>query len=95
MPSRRVRVTDEEACLTERSMPTPQLPADVSDVDRTRRRDTAALARHLPRGKATVRAVKGGQNVANPAGNETHVIATAAIEAYLPNQSAGWQASAN
>jgi len=69
-----------------------QVTIGVQEPDRL---DTAALARHLPRGKATVRAVKGGQNVANPAGNETHVIATAAIEAYLPNQSAGWQASAN
>jgi len=53
--------------------------------------DTAALARCLPRGKATVTAVKGGQNVANPAANETHVIATAAIEAYLPSQAGHWR----
>ena len=67
-----------------------QVTIGVQEPDKL---DTAALARHLPWGKATVTAVKGGQNVANPAGNETHVIATAAIEAYLPNQSADWQAS--
>lgn len=53
--------------------------------------DTTALAAILPRGKATVTAVKGGQNVANPAANETHVIATAAIEAYVPHQAAQWR----
>ena len=52
--------------------------------------DTAALAKLLPRGRATVTAVLGGQNVANP---ETAVIATAAVEAFLPNQSAKWRAS--
>lgn len=55
--------------------------------------DTTALAALLPRGKASVTAVKGGQNVVNPHADETHVIATAAIEAFLPNQSTHWQAS--
>lgn len=50
--------------------------------------DTAALAALLPRGHATVSAVKGGLNVANPAGN-TIVIASAAVEAFLPVQD-GW-----
>ena len=57
------------------------------------RLDTAALAKILPRGTATVTAVKGGQNVANPAANETHVIATAAIEAFVPHQAHLWQQS--
>jgi len=52
--------------------------------------DTDALAACLPRGKASVTAVKGGQNVHNPFANETHVIATAAIEAFLPDQSGAW-----
>ncbi|MEO0372260.1 MAG: Lin0512 family protein, partial [Pseudomonadota bacterium] len=49
--------------------------------------DTDELAKTLPRGHATVIAVKGGQNVTNPETGETLVIATAAIEAFLPNQS--------
>lgn len=55
--------------------------------------DTAALAKMLPRGRATVTAVLGGQNVANPETGDTAVIATAAVEAFLPNQSAKWRAS--
>ncbi len=55
--------------------------------------DTADLAKMLPRGNATVTAIKGGQNVFNPETNETAVIATAAIEAFLPNQSANWTPS--
>ncbi len=52
--------------------------------------DTAALAAVLPRGKATVTAVFGGQNVTNPETGETAVIATAAVEAFLPSQSGKW-----
>ena len=48
--------------------------------------DCEALVKHLPRGKATVQAVFGGMNVKNPdTGNEI-VIATAAVEAFLPKQ---------
>jgi hypothetical protein len=54
--------------------------------------DTAALADMLPRGRATVTAVKGGQNVPNPATGDTAVIATAAVEAFLPSQAADWTA---
>ncbi|MDK3075091.1 Lin0512 family protein [Sedimentitalea sp. JM2-8] len=57
----------------------------VQEPDRV---DTAALAAALPRGHATVSVVKGGLNVANPAGN-TIVIASAAVEAFLPAQT-GW-----
>lgn len=53
--------------------------------------DCATLAKALPRGKATVTAVKGGQNVTNPDTGETLVIATAAVEAFLPNQSGTWK----
>ncbi|EAP75914.1 Lin0512 family protein [Roseovarius nubinhibens] len=56
--------------------------------------DCAALADGLPRGRATVTAVRGGQNVTNPETGETLVIATAAVEAFLPDQSAQWRASA-
>jgi uncharacterized protein (TIGR02058 family) len=55
--------------------------------------DTDALAALLPRGNATVTAVFGGQDVTNPESGETHVIATAAIEAFLPDQSANWRQS--
>ena len=54
--------------------------------------DTGALAAGLPRGRASVTAVQGGQNLFNPQTGETIVIATAAIEAFLPDQSAHWQA---
>ena len=48
--------------------------------------DTDALATLLPRGRASVTAVKGGQNVTNPDTGDTIVIATAAVEAFLPEQ---------
>ena len=67
-----------------------QVTIGVQEPDKL---DTTALAKHLPRGNATVTATKGGQNVYNPEADETHVIATAAIEAYLPNQAHLWQQS--
>ncbi|MEP3329608.1 Lin0512 family protein [Sedimentitalea sp.] len=63
-----------------------QVTVGVQDPDKV---DVAILAAKLPRGHAEVRAVKGGLNVENPAGN-TIVIASAAIEAFLPPQS-GWK----
>ena len=48
--------------------------------------DCALLATKLPRGRAEVRAVDGGLNVTNPDSGSTLVIATAAIEAFLPRQ---------
>lgn len=48
--------------------------------------DCAALATRLPRGKATVKAVFGGLDVGNPDTGHTLVIATAAVEAFLPPQ---------
>ena len=53
--------------------------------------DCAALAAGLPRGHATVRAVKGGLNVPNPETGDTAVIATAAVEAFLPGQHGKWR----
>ena len=53
--------------------------------------DLAILTAKLPRGRVTVTAVKGGLNVENPENNDMIVIATAAVEAFLPNQSAKWQ----
>lgn len=53
--------------------------------------DTEALKSQLPRGKVTITAVKGGLNVTNPENGNTIVIASAAVEAFLPNQSANWR----
>ena len=46
--------------------------------------DCAALLFVLPRGQAHVTAVPGGLNVVNPDTGNTTVIATAAVEAFLP-----------
>ncbi|MDH5529115.1 MAG: Lin0512 family protein [Paracoccaceae bacterium] len=48
--------------------------------------DTTALATGLPRGTATVKATFGGLNVTNPDSGNVIVIATAAVEAFLPYQ---------
>jgi hypothetical protein len=48
--------------------------------------DCAELVKGLPRGRATVTAVEGGLNVTNPDSGATLVIATAAVEAFLPRQ---------
>lgn len=50
--------------------------------------DVDALVANLPRGRAEVRAVKGGLNVST--GQDTIVIAQASVEAFLPLQT-GWQ----
>lgn len=61
-----------------------QVTIGVQEPDKI---DTAALAARLPRGTASVNAVVGGQNVHNPETGDTIVIATAAVEAFLPDQS--------
>lgn len=48
--------------------------------------DCDALAKRLPRGRATVSAVLGGLDVTNPDTGKTLVIASAAVEAFLPKQ---------
>ena len=50
--------------------------------------DTAALVAKLPRGRAEVRAVKGGLNVET--GQDVIVVAQASVEAFLPRQT-GWR----
>lgn len=67
-----------------------QVTVGVQEPDKL---DTIALADMLPRGNATVIATKGGHNVHNPESNDTAVIATAAIEAFLPSQSGNWRQS--
>ncbi len=52
--------------------------------------DTKALASLLPRGKAVVSVTQGGLNSTHPQTGNTIVIATAAIEAFLPHQGANW-----
>lgn len=48
--------------------------------------DCGALVGKLPRGRAQVRAVHGGLNSTNPDTGNTIVMASAAIEAFLPAQ---------
>lgn len=48
--------------------------------------DCDLVAADLPRGKAEVRAVLGGQDVVDKAAGTRHVVATAAIEAFVPSQ---------
>jgi uncharacterized protein (TIGR02058 family) len=50
--------------------------------------DVEALVAKLPRGRAEVRAVKGGLNV--PTGQDVIVVAQASVEAFLPPQT-GWR----
>ena len=46
--------------------------------------DVEALKAGLPRGTVTVSAVEGGLTVTNPDTGEVSVVATAAVEAFLP-----------
>jgi uncharacterized protein (TIGR02058 family) len=64
-----------------------QVTVAVQEPDKI---DTDALAAGLPRGRAEVSATKGGLNIHNPETGGTAVVATAAIEAFLPSQSGKW-----
>ncbi|NSY37383.1 Lin0512 family protein [Leisingera sp. ANG59] len=48
--------------------------------------DCDLVAQDLPRGRASVRAVKGGLDVDDAESGSRHVVATAAVEAWLPDQ---------
>lgn len=48
--------------------------------------DCDLVAQDLPRGRASVRAVQGGLNIRDETSDSLHVVATAAIEAWLPDQ---------
>lgn len=61
-----------------------QAPEQV-DLDRVRA--------ELPRGRAEVTAVLGGLNVHDADQGTTHVLATAAVEAYLPIEPGRWRLS--
>lgn len=55
--------------------------------------DLARVCAELPRGRAEVTAVYGGLNVHDAQQNTTHVIAAAAIEAFLEIEPDEWQLS--
>ena len=55
--------------------------------------DLAAVTAELPRGRAEVTAVLGGLNVHDAEQDTTHIIATAAVEAFLPIDAADWRLS--
>ena len=65
-----------------------QVTVGVQEPDKV---DTQALAAELPRGRAEVTAVQGGLSVRDDAQDTTHVIATAAIEAFLPDLAQEWR----
>ncbi|WP_027256962.1 Lin0512 family protein [Leisingera aquimarina] len=55
--------------------------------------DCDLVAQDLPRGRASVRAVMGGLDVEDAEAGTRHVIATAAIEAWLPDQAGKYKTS--
>lgn len=65
-----------------------QVTIGVKEPDKV---DIAVVAAELPRGYAQVTAVRGGLNVHDPELGTTHVIATAAVEAYVPIDAAEWK----
>ncbi len=67
-----------------------QVTVGVQEPDKI---DTDALTAGLPRGRAKVHAVKGGLNIPNPETDDTAVVATAAVEAFLPSQKGKWTAT--
>jgi len=69
-----------------------QVTIGVQDPDKL---DIAALTAELPRGRAEVTGVLGGLNVHDPDNDQTHVIATAAIEAFVPMEPGKWKLSSD
>jgi uncharacterized protein (TIGR02058 family) len=67
-----------------------QVTIGVQEQDKV---DIARVAAELPRGRAEVTAVHGGLNVHDAEQDTTHVIATAAVEAFLPIDSGVWRLS--
>ncbi|MEY4258967.1 MAG: hypothetical protein RJA56_1868 [Pseudomonadota bacterium] len=55
--------------------------------------DLERVRAELPRGKAEVTAVLGGLNVHDADQGTTHVLATAAVEAFLPMEPGRWRLS--
>lgn len=67
-----------------------QVTIGVQEPDQV---DIARVCAELPRGRAEVIAVHGGLNVLDAEQGTTHVIATAAIEAFLPIKRSRWRLS--
>ena len=65
-----------------------QVTVGVQEPDKV---DLSIVAAELPRGRAEITVVHGGLNVVDTDQNTTHVIATAAIEAFLPIESGAWR----
>ena len=59
-------------------------------VERPDQVDCATVAASLPRGQASVKAVKGGMNVIDAENQTTSVVATAAVEAFYPMDQVPW-----
>ncbi|WP_291728250.1 Lin0512 family protein [Leisingera sp. F5] len=55
--------------------------------------DCDLVSQDLPRGRASVRAVMGGLDVEDAEAGTRHVVATAAIEAWLPDQAGKYKTS--
>ena len=65
-----------------------QVTIGVQEPDKV---DIDQVCKELPRGRAEVTAVHGGLNVHDAEQETTHVIATAAIEAFLPIEAGQWK----
>lgn len=60
-------------------------------VQQPERVDVETVRAELPRGRPEVRVVHGGLDVHDPDNATTHVIATAAIAAFLPLEDGAWR----
>ena len=67
-----------------------QVTIAVQEPDKV---DISTVEAELPRGVATVSAVKGGLNVPDIEAGQAHIIATAAIEAFLDVAAKDWSLS--
>lgn len=68
-----------------------QVTIGVQEPDKV---DIQRVCQELPRGRAEVTAVHGGLDVHDADQDTTHVIATAAIEAFLPIEPDRWRLNA-
>ena len=68
-----------------------QVTIGVQEPDKV---DVAVVTAELPRGRAAVTVVHGGLNVHDPENDTTHVIATAAVAAFVPIDATDWRLSA-
>jgi uncharacterized protein (TIGR02058 family) len=68
-----------------------QVTIGVQEPDKV---DAARVCAELPRGRAEVTVVHGGLNVHDPEQGTTHIVASAAVEAFLPIEPGSWRLSA-